>query len=393
TQRTSIITETHKGPNDEIPYIYGQLQMTSKGNQYVLSIQNVLTKYLILVPFPNQQAQTKIEKLADHYIYVFSTPKTILIDQGLNFVSKLMMEFEETFKIKHINTTSFHPQGNGSLEWDEILNLVCFGYNTSCMSISRIPFELTFGTKAYLTSAIAATNVMSKEEEFRLWKRRHELYLARAKVIIEKSKATNKRNQNKEIKLQNVFKVNDRILMHNDRKGNNVDSEWLGLYIIDEMKLKLLATLTLVISEEIKLADLENKNLFLEDVQKVFLSYNQVKLIVGVDMKSISKTLFGTLENSDLELINQNIDKLFNANNKIVRDQTLMTKHLLKLSSVEKQIVHVIDIPILEWKLRKCYPIPKKTGTIFSAIIIPETLTLQTIYDCHWNRPKIFGQT
>ena len=90
--------------------------MTSKDNQYVLPIQDVLIKYLILISLPNQQAQTIIEKLMDHYIYIFSTPKAILTDQGANFVSKLMMEFEGAFKIKHIKTTSFHPQSNGSLE-------------------------------------------------------------------------------------------------------------------------------------------------------------------------------------------------------------------------------------------------------------------------------------
>ena len=64
--------------------------MTSKANQYVLPIQDVLIKYLILISFPNQQAQTIIKKLMDHYIYIFSTPKAILTDQGANFVSKLM---------------------------------------------------------------------------------------------------------------------------------------------------------------------------------------------------------------------------------------------------------------------------------------------------------------
>ncbi|CAD1476163.1 unnamed protein product, partial [Heterotrigona itama] len=102
----------------------------------------ILTKYLILVPLPKQQTQTTIEKLMDYYIYVF--PKMILTDQGADSVSKLMMEFEKAFWIKHIKTTSFHPQSNGSLErvhaligdlirtctkdrgreWDEIMNLV-----------------------------------------------------------------------------------------------------------------------------------------------------------------------------------------------------------------------------------------------------------------------------
>lgn len=62
-----------------------------------------------------------------------------------------MDTFEKAFKIRHIKTTSFHPQSNGSLErthavvmdlirtcttdrqndWDENLKLICMGYNTS----------------------------------------------------------------------------------------------------------------------------------------------------------------------------------------------------------------------------------------------------------------------
>ena len=93
-----------------------------------------------------------INALLEHYIYIFSAPKTILTDQGQNFVSELMLKFEEAFKIKHIKTTSFHSQSNGCLgrthavvkdlirtslhdnndkEWDEILNFICLGYNTA----------------------------------------------------------------------------------------------------------------------------------------------------------------------------------------------------------------------------------------------------------------------
>ena len=89
----------------------------------------------------------------------------------------LITKFVEPFKIKHIKTTSFHPQFNGSLErthavvkdlirtslrdnddkeWDEILNFICLGYNTAVHEGTGFtPFELTFGRKANLPSAIA----------------------------------------------------------------------------------------------------------------------------------------------------------------------------------------------------------------------------------------------
>ena len=119
-------------------------------------------------------------------------------------------------------------------------------------------------------------------------------------------------------------------------------------------KFTLLATLTLVMGEEIKFTDLGGKSLLIEDIQKVFLYY--IKLIVDTSViqqtkekatdqlyklnqpcnqshcresteikvlqikintleskfipyknlmhLSVSKTLFGTLDNSNLDLIN-----------------------------------------------------------------------------------------
>jgi transposase InsO family protein len=143
--------------------------------QFILSIHDELTKYLILVPLKTQQTESVINALLKHYIYIFSAPKTILTDQGQNSVNELMMKFEEAFKIKHIKTTSFHPQSNRSLErthgtvkdlirtslhdndkeWDEILDFICLGYNTCLHEATGFtPFELMFGRKANLPSAI-----------------------------------------------------------------------------------------------------------------------------------------------------------------------------------------------------------------------------------------------
>ena len=152
--------------------IFGPLIKTKQGNQFILSTQDQLTKYLVLIPLKDQTANLIINELLDHYVYIFSTPKSILTDMVRNFVCKLMDTFEEAFKIRHIKTTSFHPQSNGFLErthavvkdlirtctidrqndWDENLKLICMGYNTSVHETTgHTPFELTFGRQANVT--------------------------------------------------------------------------------------------------------------------------------------------------------------------------------------------------------------------------------------------------
>ena len=90
--------------------IFGPLPTTRTGNNYILSIQDQLTKYLILILLEDAEAKSIIEGLFDHYISMFGAPKHILTDQGANFVSKLVQNFETLFRIRKIKTCTYHPQ-------------------------------------------------------------------------------------------------------------------------------------------------------------------------------------------------------------------------------------------------------------------------------------------
>ena len=114
----------------------------------------------------NESTNSIIEALIDHYIYTFGAPKTIISDQGSNFLSELMTQFENALNIRHIKTTAFHPQSNGNIErmhstlvnliktiiaennkqWDENLESFNFVINTTTNETAgHSPCELTFG--------------------------------------------------------------------------------------------------------------------------------------------------------------------------------------------------------------------------------------------------------
>lgn len=74
------MTDTPIDSNEKIAMdILGPLQKTKDGYQYILSIHDELTKYLILVPLKNQTTETIWDGLLNHYIYVFSAPKKHLL--------------------------------------------------------------------------------------------------------------------------------------------------------------------------------------------------------------------------------------------------------------------------------------------------------------------------
>ena len=165
-----------------------------------------------------------------------------------------MGTFEQAFKIRHIKTTNFHPQSNGSIErthstvkdllktcmkdkqneWDENLKLICMGYNTSVHETTgHTPFELTFGRTANMPSTIATTPSITQEQLFKLWKTRHDNYLRKAHEITERNKQRYYRDQKRKIiKLQTVFNVNDLVYLHNDHKRHKLDDQWFGPFRI-----------------------------------------------------------------------------------------------------------------------------------------------------------------
>lgn len=148
--------------------IVGPLPTTDRGNKYILTIQDNLTKFVIAKPIPNQQAETIAERFIKDYVSNFGAPQIVLTDNGTNFTSNLMKEFEHFIRIKHVTTTAFHPESNGSLErshqvlkeylktlgqddhrdWDELIELATMSYNSSVHeSTGPIPYELVYGQK------------------------------------------------------------------------------------------------------------------------------------------------------------------------------------------------------------------------------------------------------
>ena len=104
-----------------------------------------------MIPLRNIQAETIIERLFDHFILLFGASKHIFTDIGSNCICKLVQNFENLFRMKHIKTTVYHPQSNASVErahstlknliktsladngtdWDQNLKIISMAYNTT----------------------------------------------------------------------------------------------------------------------------------------------------------------------------------------------------------------------------------------------------------------------
>ena len=151
---------------------HGPIVPTSrKGNRYIISLTDVLSKFVIAKAVKDCTATTAVNFLINEVILKYGTPTCILTDNGSHFTAQLMTNLFQQLGATHLYSTVYHPQTNGQIErfnatmdgkiaalcnerrtnWDEILPFVTFNYNTAIHATTRItPFELMHGRKATL---------------------------------------------------------------------------------------------------------------------------------------------------------------------------------------------------------------------------------------------------
>lgn len=258
TKQPMLITDTPFFSFEKISMdIVGPLPETSKGNSYILTIQDHLTKFSLAIALKSITSVQVADALLKYFICIFGAPKIILTDQGTNFTSNLMKRFTKQFKIKQYRTTAFYPQANGALErshlvlieylkqyvnkfteWDELLEYASFSYNTSIHeSTGYTPYELVFGKLARQPSS-EIVNDIEKERTYddylhQLITSIHDLQsLARECLIASKLKS--KYYYDRKINPQD-FQLNDQVFLLNEPKRGKLGDQYSGPHIITDI--------------------------------------------------------------------------------------------------------------------------------------------------------------
>lgn len=249
------VMDTVERPNQKVAMdIVGPLVETRNQNHYILSIQDTLTKFTQLIPLKTKKSSEIIDKCINGYMLKYGIPKIILTDQGQEFNSKLMKDFEDSFGIRGITTTSYHPQANGGIErmhsvlgdlirttvktnptlWDTKLNHIAFAYNTTKQeSIGDSPHNIVFGQSANCPNNISQKKCENVSERLSAWiNRRHE-DIDKAREKLEVARENNKAISDKRItRTLPIYKIGDEILLKNHKKQHKLDKEFVGPYKI-----------------------------------------------------------------------------------------------------------------------------------------------------------------
>lgn len=142
----------------------GPYPRTKRGNTKMIIVLDQLTKFILLEPIRSSQSFNTILFLKERVFNIFSTPETILSDNGTEFTSKNFKTFLETSGVKLLPTAKYSPQGNSServnrsiiesircyikehSDWDEyISDIACALRSAIHQTIQTTPYEALFG--------------------------------------------------------------------------------------------------------------------------------------------------------------------------------------------------------------------------------------------------------
>jgi hypothetical protein len=194
--------------------VVGPLTETALRNKYILTFQDDLSKFLVAVPIPQQDAETIARAFVLNIMLKFGAPAQILTDQGSNFLSDLFKNTCRLLNIKKIQTTAFLSESNVGLEQshrvlteylrhyvrenqtnrDEFVPYAVYVYNATVHATTAFtPFELVYGFKSEVPSALREAPTMQYNYEGYLVELKKRLQssheVARQKLLSSKEKS------------------------------------------------------------------------------------------------------------------------------------------------------------------------------------------------------------
>ncbi|CAK9834632.1 Retrovirus-related Pol polyprotein from transposon 17.6 [Anthophora retusa] len=258
TRQPMTLTDTPGSAFDKISMdIVGPLPTTPDNFSYILTIQDLLTKYSVAAPLRQATAVDVADAFISNFICKHGAPKALITDQGSHFINGLFKTIAKRFRITHYKTTAFHPQSNGSIErshhvlaeylkhfissnqdWNAWLPMAMFSYNTSVHESTQFtPHELVYGKLARVPSTDASPQDLADES--------YTAYLRELNLRIYETQLNAKDNLNRakqkykyyyDRKLKTVsFKVGDKVFLLKEPRKGKFDAQYTGPYEITEI--------------------------------------------------------------------------------------------------------------------------------------------------------------
>ncbi len=90
--------------------------MSENGFKYLFVAIDYFSRFCILQPIENKRAETIASVIYSRIIADFTTPRSIITDNGRKFNNKILEELSKLFQVQKIKVQAYHPQSNGVVE-------------------------------------------------------------------------------------------------------------------------------------------------------------------------------------------------------------------------------------------------------------------------------------
>ena len=149
----------------------GLIDPLSNGKSYIFVCIDYLTKWVEVKAMKHSHDEKVVEFLYEEIFTHYGVPKELVIDQGAQFTSNLILALMKQYNIRHRKSNPYHPQANGqaevtNCELENILTKIVhlhhrdqtnrlqdavWAYRKTWKTTTRFtPFELLYGKLAML---------------------------------------------------------------------------------------------------------------------------------------------------------------------------------------------------------------------------------------------------
>ena len=202
--------------------ISGPLVTTKNNNRYLLSIVDIFSRLVVLVPLQNTDSSNIIKAFKQEWVSHFGFPDFIISDGAPNLNSSEVNSFCNANRIQHHITSSYHPQSNGLIErffftikdmmyasakhdhvdWDEVVWKVQLGLRASrSVATGFSPFQLTYGFLPRVSMCQRSAYSKNTSKNYR------------SELVKHNELIDNENNQYK-----HKFKVGDKVMIRSEKR-------------------------------------------------------------------------------------------------------------------------------------------------------------------------------
>ena len=250
-----------KHPFELVGIDIAYLSLSKGGFRYILVAIDYFTNWVEAALLKTMTAEEVIRAFFKIIISRHGCPERLISDSGTTFLSESMTSLCKCFNIQKIESSPYHPQGNGKVEkfigflkrtlalitpqdklhkWDELIDHCLYAYRTSInRTLKRSPFEVLYGREDLMPQDLAFNiNINENKEEkenyqYQLSKKLKQMY---EDIYNKRLKEQQRYKSYYDLKHKEVtFQIGDKVLVLFDVPSKEpLMPRWEGPYEIIE---------------------------------------------------------------------------------------------------------------------------------------------------------------